>query len=158
MLLLDDTLFFQSRRFRWLRYFVAGSVLCFYFGKFFYSMVIHDYFVSQNGPVAKSSDFVFSFYDLIVALIPAAILLSELEIVARPKTYQLLRAVCIVVGLIGMIGTYFYLREIAPMLDFDYFEIGLAAHILRQITIFFAAIYLYNRITLLTSEADIINA
>ena len=43
------------------------------------------------------------------------------------------------------------------MLDFDYFEIGLAGHILRQITIFFAAVYLYNRIILLKTEADITN-
>ena len=158
MLLLDDTLFFQSRRFRWLRYLVAGSVLFFYFGKFFYSMVVQAYFMAQNGPVARSSEFVFGFNDLIVALLPAAILISELEVVAKPKTYHFLRAVCIAVGVIGMIGTYFYLREISPMLDLDYFEIGLAAHIMRQVTIFFAAIYLYNRITLRKSEADIINA
>ena len=157
-MILDDTLFFQSRRFRWLRYFVAASVLCFYFGKFFYGIVIHAYFVSQNGPFARSSDFVFGFYDLIVAMLPAAILISELEVVAKPKTYHLLRAVCITVGVIGMIGTYFYLREIAHMLDYRYFEIGLAAHIMRQITVVFAAVYLYHRIMPHRSETDIINA
>ena len=157
MLQLDDTLFFQSRRFRWLRYLVAASVVCFYFAKVLYSIVIEAYYLSQNGPAARSSDFVFGLDDLIVALIPAAILISELEILAKPKTYHFLRMVCIMVGVIAMLSGCFFLREVAHMLDFDYFEIGLAAHILRQITIFFAAVYLYNRIILLKTEADITN-
>ena len=157
MLLLDDTLFFQSRRFIWLRYFVAASVVCFYFAMFFYHIVIRALYVSQNGPFARSSDFVFSLNHMLVALIPAAILISEFEVVAKPKSYRLLRAVCIVVGVLAVMGAYSYLREIAHMLDLDYFEISLAAHVMRQITIFFAAIYLYNRITLRKSEAGIIN-
>ncbi len=158
MLLLDDTLFFQSRRFRWLRYFVAASVVCFYSGKLFYNIVIEAYYLNQNRPVARSSAFVFGLDDLIVALIPAAILISELEIIAKPKTYRLLRTVCIIVGVIAMLSGSFFLREIIHMLDFDYFEIGLAAHILRQVLIVFAAIYLYHRITIQKSETDIINA
>ena len=142
MLLLDDRLFFKSRRFRWLRYVVATTVVCFYFCKVFYNFIFEAYYLNQNGPFARSSAFVFGLDDLIIALILAAILISELEIIAKPKTYHLLRAVCIIVGVIAMLGGYAFLREIIHMLDFDYFEIGLAAHIIRQLTIVFAAIYL----------------
>ncbi len=100
----------------------------------------------------------FGLDDLIFALIPAAILISELEVVAKPKTYGLLRSVCIIVGLIAMLSGFFFLREITHMLDFDYFEISLAAHVLRQLTVFLAAIYLYNRITIREIETDIYNA
>ena len=158
MLLLDDRFFFKSRRVRWLRYFVAASVVCFYFGKVFYNFVIEASYVNQHGPFARSSAFSFGLDDLIIALIPAAILVSELEIIAKPKTYHLLRAVCIIVGVIAMLGGYFYIREIIHMLDFDYFEIGLAAHILRQVTIFFAAIYLYHRIKIQIPEEGNSNA
>ena len=154
MLLLDDTLFFQSRRFKRLRFFVAASVVCFYFGKVVYNIGIEAYYLNQNEQVIRNADFVFGLDDLLIALIPAAILISELEIMANPKTYLLLRTVCIIIGIIAILGGYFYLREILHMLHFHYFEIGMAAHILRQLTIVFAAFYLYHRIILRLPEED----
>ena len=155
---LDETSFLDSRRFRLLRYFVATCVVCFYFGKLFYNIVIEAYYVSQNGPSARSATFVFGLDDLIVALIPIAVLISELRIVTKPKTYHLLRTVCIIVGLIAMISGFLFLREIVNLLDYCCFEIGIAAYILRQVSIVLAAIYLYHCITIRESETDIINA
>jgi len=154
MLLLDDTLFFQSRRFRRLRFFVAASVMCFYFGKVVYNIGIEAYFLNQNEPVLRNADFVFGLDDLLIALLPAAILISEPKIIANPKTYLFLRAVCIIIGIIAILSGYFYLREILHMLHFYYFEIGMAAHILRQLTIVFAAYYLYNRIIIRVPKED----
>ncbi len=151
---LYGTTFFDNRRLRLLRYFIATCVVCFYFGKFFYNITIEAYYISQNGPFAKSSTFVFGFDDLIVALIPIAILISEIEIVTKPKAYHLLRAVCIVVGVIAMIGGYYFFREIVHSFDYSYFEIGMAAYILRQISIVLVAIYVYHRITVREPEAD----
>jgi len=154
----DGTLFFRSRRFKWLRYYIAAFVICFYFGIFFYNMVIHAYYVSQNGPFASSSAFAFGFNELIVALIPATILISELEVLARPKTYRLLRAICIVVGVMAMLSGCFFLHEIKHLLDFKYFKIDLAAHILRQVLIVFATTHLYHSIIIREPKVDAINA
>lgn len=158
MLLLDDTLFFRSRRFRWLRYLVAASVPAFYFGRFFYTIVVEAYYVSQHGAIVRSADFVFGRDNLIMALVTAAILISELEVVAKPKTYLMLRLVCIIIGVIAMLSGCIFLLEMTHMFDYRYFETAIAAHIMLQISVFFAAIYLYNRIILRTPEADIPHA
>lgn len=157
MLLLDDTKFFQSRRFKWLRYFVAASVVIFYFGKLVYNIAIEAVYVSQYGPFARGARFIFGFDDLIVALLPAAVLVSDFEVISTPKTHRLLRTTCIIVCIIAILTGFLYLLQVTHMLDLNYFELGIAAHILRHITIFFAAIYFYNRITLLEAEEDIIN-
>jgi hypothetical protein len=151
---LERTSFSQSRRFRWLRYFMAAGVVCFYFGKFFYGVVIEAYYLSQSGPVAMSSTYAFSLDDLIVALIPAAVLISEFEVVAKLRTYYILRAVCIIVGMIAILGGFFFLQDAIHLLDYNSFDIGLAAFILRQASIVLAAIYFYHRISVRSSEAD----
>ena len=150
----EGTSFFISRRFKWLCYLVAASVVCFYFGSFFFKVIAQAQHRGLDGPMAWNTNYAFGLDDLVLALIPAAILISEFKVVTGPRTYHVLRVICIGVGIIAALSCFFFLREILHLLNFDSFELGLAAFVLRQISIILAATLFYHRISIHGSEAD----
>ena len=143
----------EGRRFKRLRYGLAASVVAFYIGKLAYGIVIDLPSLKNAGPSVRNTVYAFGLNDLIMALLPAAVLITEFEIVTDTRSGRVLRAACVVAGVAAMLGAALLLREKYYLLEYGHFEIGLLAHTLRQALIVLAVVHVFHCIQIQDSSA-----
>ena len=144
----------EGRRFKRLRYGLAGSVVAFYIGKLAYGIVIDLPSLKDGGPSVRNTVYAFGLNDLIIALLPAAVLTAEFEFVTDARSGRILRAACVVAGIAAILGAALLLREKYHLLEYGYFEIGLLAHTLRQALIVLAVVHVFHSIRVQDSSAE----